>query len=64
MKIKIKSFNGELPSYLTENKVYVGWYATDMWSSGIYADDGSIVVISNMKYCHHLNGGEWEEVKC
>jgi hypothetical protein len=61
MKVKIKSFNGELPSYLTEGKEYYLWHTSDMWTRGILADNGHNIVLStDLNNCWHLNGGSWE----
>lgn len=61
MKIKIKSFNGELPSYLTEGKEYkvekvgfLGFWITvdnEIFEACVLLDD-----------CSFLNGGSWEVV--
>ena len=61
MKVKIKSFNGELPSYLTAGKVY----DADEYSvcGKLYMwDDTDDFVFIRMKNCPHLNGGSWEIV--
>ena len=61
MKVKIKSFNGELPDYLTEDKEYDLWQTSDYWTHGILADNGHNIVLSaNLNHCFHLNGGSWE----
>ena len=58
MKVKIKNFNGELPSYLTVGKEYVVksrgalgfWIVTDdLMENYVLIDD-----------CCFLNGGSWE----
>ena len=58
MKIRIKTYNGELPSYLTAGKVYevksrgiLGfWIVTDdLMENYVLLDD-----------CCFLNGGSWE----
>ena len=60
MKVKIESFNGELPSYLTVGKEYVVksrgafgfWIVTDnLMESYVLLND-----------CCLLNGGSWEVV--
>lgn len=60
MKVRIKSFNGELPDYLTVGKEYEldenargnGWITNDIgFNSYIRMND-----------CCHLNGGSWEIV--
>lgn len=59
MKVKIKTFNGELPSYLTLGKVYDA--VKDKYHNGydIIDDDNdennkSFILLN---YCAHLNGG-------
>lgn len=60
MKIKIKSFNGELPSYLTVGRVYrVSGRGDNV--KVIYDDNNSRTFIS-LDCCRHLNGGSWEVV--
>lgn len=65
MKVKIKSFNGELPSYLTEGKAYeVDFFYDD--NEGypcIYADNNHHIVLQLSNECWHLNGGSWEVVE-
>lgn len=61
MKIKIKSFNGELPSYLTVGKEY---FATV--SMGVFiemVDDEGEEIACLINHCLHLNGGSWEVVE-
>lgn len=61
MKVKIKSFNGELPDYFTEGEEY----------QAINEDKYSMYVVDNngdsafclFDDCSHLNGGSWEVVK-
>lgn len=62
MKVKIKSFNGELPSYLTADKVYE---IEGIDHEGIY-----FICTGQLEYtwvtlnnCPHLNGGSWEIVE-
>lgn len=63
MKVKIKSFNGELPSYLTVGKEY----EVDCFFEGnkllpcILDDDNYLIVLIKNR-CSHLNGGSWEVV--
>lgn len=60
MKIRIKTYNGDLPSYLTMGRVYEGTGHIDAVMK-ITADDGSdIWVIMNCS--GFLNGGSWEVV--
>ena len=62
MKVEIKSFNGELPSYLTAGKVYEVIDYFDERVPMIQDDVNSIIYI-DLEYCHHLDGGSWEIVK-
>lgn len=61
MKVKIKSFNGELPSYLTVGKIYEvvmgGFPYVD-----IVDDEGDCINV-NIERSGHLNGGSWEVVE-
>lgn len=64
MKVKIKSFNGELPEYLTLGKVYD--VVNDCGNFGIYVDivgDDGFLVFLDIDDCSHLNGGSWEIVE-
>jgi hypothetical protein len=63
MKIRIKTFNGELPSYLTVGKVYEVdcFYENNQKYPCIYADNKHHIVLEINK-CWHLNGGSWEIV--
>ena len=57
MKVKIKSYNGEL-SYLTLGKEYE---VIDI--SGIFfiiRADNQDNIMGTFNDCHHLNGGSWE----
>ena len=61
MKVKIKSFNGELPDYLTLGKVY----EFDSWSDdndGSIQDDLGMGLYIFLDCCDFLNGGSWEVV--
>lgn len=65
MKIKIKSFNGELPDYLTVGtdyevveSEYLGFYNLH----SVYDDEDVIRVVSTTG-CDYLNGGSWEIVE-
>ena len=58
MKIKIKTYNGELPSYLTVGKVYeveISWF-----NRKCIMDDTGYSLSFNIENCNHLNGGSWE----
>lgn len=61
MKIRIKTYNGELPSYLTVGKVYILDNILDLESGNIWNDEENTIFIV-IDYCHHLNGGSWEVV--
>ena len=62
MKIKIKSFNGDLPDYLTVAKVYkVIKPETNEDVGTIISDDGYEITLI-MEGTSHLNGGSWEVV--
>ena len=58
MKIRIKTYNGELPSYLTEGKVYE--VEIREFSKKYIRDDVGYPLIINHENCNHLNGGSWE----
>ena len=61
MKIRIKTYNGELPSYLTAGKVYGVdcFYESNQKYPCIYADNKHHIAVMVDK-CGHLNGGSWE----
>ena len=61
MKVKIKSFNGELPSYLTVGKVYDAEMESKTGGK-IINDDGEKIYIFTPS-CSHLNDGSWEVVE-
>ena len=61
MKVQIKSFNGELPDYLTVGKVYPLDAIDDFYGGDIIDDDCEKLFIQ-INECHHLNGGSWEVV--
>lgn len=64
MKIKIKSFNGELPSYLTVGKVYdVHQTVKNRVISRIRNDRGHLISINLKHGCCYLNSGSWEVVE-
>ena len=62
MKVKIKSFNGELPSYLTLGKEYI-FTISDNGKGGAFVNDYGDVTYINLECSCHLNGGSWEIVK-
>ena len=57
MKIRIKTYNGELPSYLTMGKEYTVINVTDCFNRTLLINSGIEIHINN---CEHLNGGSWE----
>ena len=60
MKIKIKTYNGELPSYLTVGKVYEAEDA-DLKDNYLFIyDDIDYTRAITLNECWHLNGGSWE----
>lgn len=61
MKIRIKTYNGELPSYLTVGKVYETHRIQD-GRCDINLGGGHIIRVSYLTSCVHLNGGSWEVV--
>lgn len=63
MKVRIKSFNAELPSYLTVGKEYDVFCDNihGIYFNELVADDGSIKCI-NIDNCEYLSGGSWEVV--
>jgi hypothetical protein len=61
MKVKIKSFNGELPDYLTAGKEYP-LDAVDAYYGGYIHDDNGKRLFIVIEDCASLNGGSWEVV--
>lgn len=61
MKVKIKTFNGELPSYLTVGKEYEVVNGTPPCLEII--DNYGHVVYILVNGCPHLKGGSWEVVE-
>lgn len=60
MKVRIKTFNGGLPEYLTEGKEY-----EVVCGNGRYLDivgDNEMPVLLDINDCDHLNGGSWEVI--
>ena len=64
MKVKIKSFNGNLPNYLTLGKLYEVIGNNFDLASGLYyiLDDYNDSCLIYLEDCSYLNGGEWEIV--
>lgn len=60
MKIRIKTYNGELPSYLTVGKVYEASGNPNI-TMQIQTDIGDTITV-NMRESAFLNGGSWEVV--
>lgn len=61
MKIRVKTHNGELPSYLTVGRVYnvIKKITIDgRLFFNVVTDNGNIASVSS----HDLNGGSWEVV--
>ena len=59
MKVKIKSYNGEL-TYLTPEKEYTATSSAEGFFT-INADNGA-GIICRFDECFHLNSGSWEIV--
>ena len=59
MKIRIKTCNGELPSYLTVGEEYIVVDVVDCFNRTLLINNGIEIHINN---CEHLNGGSWEIV--
>lgn len=62
MKIRIKIYNGELPSYLTVGKVYEVETWEDDFDGGWIVDDSGQKVFVDINFSQHLNCGSWEVV--
>lgn len=62
MKIKIKNFNGELPSYLTMGKVYDAKPSEDKKGASLTNDWGNEIYV-NLEMSCHLDDGSWEVVE-
>ncbi len=60
MKIRIKTHNGELPSYLTVGKVYE--YKELKSYCGLVLVDNGLEYFTYLNGSAHLNGGSWEVV--
>ena len=61
MKVKIKSFNGELPEYLTQSKVYDANQRSEF--TFFIEDDEGCIWMCIFNNCPNLNGGSWEIVE-
>jgi zona occludens toxin (predicted ATPase) len=62
MKVKIKTYNGELPSYLTVGKVYEVVAPTSNNGVRIITDDGAFLS-TEINNSPTLNGGSWEIIE-
>lgn len=60
MKVKIKSFNGSLPDYLTGGKEYK--VVDDMHEAAVIQDDNSQAQLIMFFDCPYINGGSWKPV--
>lgn len=62
MRIRIKTYNGELPSYLTVGKAYevVGYYGIFPDKNPLILDDNKDQIAIVLNKSSHLNGGSWE----
>ena len=63
MKIKIKSYNGELPNYLTLDKEYEVLECDDDVDGFSIVDDQGAIIYTLRTSIRHLDGGEWEIVE-
>ena len=61
MKIKIKSFNGDLPSYLSSEQSYEIEHIDHEGRHFICTEQVEYVCVT-LDNCKHLNGGSWEVV--
>ena len=59
MKVKIKSYSGEL-TYLTPEKEYEVISTADRFLT-LKADNGAVIMCQFVQ-CYHLNSGSWEIV--
>jgi hypothetical protein len=62
MKVKINTYNGELPDYLTDGKEYV-FTISDSGKGGTLVNDYGDLSYINLECSCHLNEGSWEIVK-
>ena len=60
MKIKIKSFNGDLPDYFNKENIYEANQRSDY--TFILEDDEGCLWMCLFNNCPNLNGGSWEVV--
>ena len=62
MKVKIKKFFGDLPSYLTLSKVYEVFDYHKEMGTGYILDDEGYEITFKLYGSAHLNYGSWEIV--
>ena len=62
MKVKIKEYFGELPSYLTLNKIYEVFDYREACDFGYILDDDGYEITFKRYESSHLNYGSWEIV--
>ena len=57
MKIRIKTYNGELPDYLTVGREYTVVDVVDCFNRTLLINSGIEIHTND---CEHLSGGSWE----
>ena len=62
MKVKMKSFNGELPDYLTVGKVYRVTHIESLTTVRV-KDDLNNSISVRLDSCAYLNRGSWEVIE-
>ena len=60
MKVRIKSFNGDLPEYFTQGRHYKASQRSEF--TFFIEDDEGCVWMCLFDDCPNLNGGSWEVV--
>lgn len=60
MKVKIKSFNGELSEWFTVDKIYDAQSRSE--HTFLVEDDEGDLWVCLLNNCPNLNGGSWEVV--
>ena len=63
MKVKIKTYNGKLPAYLTLDKEYEVIRPETCFDVGLIIDDDGEEITLIMDGTSHLNGGSCEIVE-
>lgn len=63
MKVRIKSFNGVLPYYLTEGREYEFSPVVNLANAGDIISDDECKDFILLNECEHLGGGSWEVVE-